>query len=143
MPPRPLVAPEPYSGSSRPATPCARPRRPAAGGVQLARIFGSLAGVPVAYHELEPLTSVPGDEEPPAHVPHWAGAETSASEWGRLNGAGEAGRWVAAPAASGLARGGYYPQVSGLIQKLRPVCVRGQTDFFPKEPGEIGRVFKT
>ncbi|MGY3091259.1 monoamine oxidase [Hymenobacter sp. UYAg731] len=83
---------------------------------QLTQIFGPLAATPVAYHELdwtqEPLTSVPGDEEPPAQVPlqgpallrqphwggalHWAGAETSASEWGRLDGAVESGRWVAA-----------------------------------------------
>ena len=83
---------------------------------QLARVFGPLAGAPIAYHELdwtqEPLTSVPGDEEAPTQVPlqgpallrqphwagtlHWAGAETSASEWGRLDGAVESGRWAAA-----------------------------------------------
>ena len=82
---------------------------------QLGRLFGPAAAAPLAYHELdwtqEPLTSVPGDEQPPAQVPlqgpvrlrqphwagtlHWAGAETSASEWGRLDGAVESGRWAA------------------------------------------------
>lgn len=82
---------------------------------QLARLFGPLAGALLAYHERdwtqEPLTSVPGDEQPPTQVPprgpallrqphwagalHWAGAETSASEWGRLDGAVESGQWVA------------------------------------------------
>ncbi|WP_375417580.1 FAD-dependent oxidoreductase [uncultured Hymenobacter sp.] len=82
---------------------------------QLARIFGPPAGAPLAYHELDwtqqPLTSVPGDEQPPAQVapqgpallrqPHWAGTlhwtgvETSASEWGRLDGTVESGRWAA------------------------------------------------
>ena len=82
---------------------------------QLAQVFGPPATTPLAYHELdwtrEPLTSVPGDEAPPTQVPlqgpallrqphwsgalHWAGAETSASEWGRLDGAVESGRWVA------------------------------------------------
>lgn len=82
---------------------------------QLAQVFGDDASNPAAYHEVdwtqEPLTSVPGDEQPPTQVPlqgpallrqphwggalHWAGAETSASEWGRLDGAIESGRWVA------------------------------------------------
>ena len=82
---------------------------------QLARLFGPAAGTPLAYHELdwtqEPFTSVSGDEQAPAQVPlqgpallrqphwnrtlFWAGAETSASEWGRLDGAVESGRWVA------------------------------------------------
>ena len=82
---------------------------------QLAQVFGPLAATPLAYHEMgwtrEPFTSVPGDEALPAQVPqqgpallrqphwtgalHWAGAETSASEWGRLDGAVESGRWVA------------------------------------------------
>jgi len=82
---------------------------------QLVRLFGPLAATPLAYHELDwtqqPLTSVPGDEQLPLHVPlqgpaqlrephwagtlHWAGAETSVSEWGRLDGAVESGKWVA------------------------------------------------
>jgi monoamine oxidase len=82
---------------------------------QMARLFGPEAGSPLAYHELdwaqEPLTSAPGDEQPPLEVPlqgpevlrqpqwagalHWAGAETSASEWGRLDGAAESGHWAA------------------------------------------------
>ncbi|MBW3127097.1 FAD-dependent oxidoreductase [Hymenobacter profundi] len=82
---------------------------------QLVRLFGPPAGMPLAYHELdwsrEPFTSVPGDEQPPSSVPlqgpallrqpawagtlHWAGAETSASEWGRLDGAVESGRYAA------------------------------------------------
>ena len=83
---------------------------------QLERLFGPPAAEPLAYHELnwsrEPFTSVPGDEQPPRSVPlqgpallrepawagslHWAGAETSASEWGRLDGAVESGRRAAA-----------------------------------------------
>ncbi|QJX47726.1 NAD(P)-binding protein [Hymenobacter taeanensis] len=83
---------------------------------QLVRMFGPQAGAPLAYHELDwsldPLTSVPGDEQPPLAVPlqgpellrqpawagtlHWAGAETSASEWGRLDGAVESGYYAAA-----------------------------------------------
>ena len=83
---------------------------------QLERLFGPPAAVPLAYHELdwtrEPFTSVPGDEQPPGSVPlqgpallrepawagtlHWAGAETSTSEWGRLDGAVESGRRAAA-----------------------------------------------
>jgi monoamine oxidase len=82
---------------------------------QMAQLFGPQAAHPLAYHELDwtqdPLTSVPGDEQPPLQVPlqgpellrqptwqstlHWAGAETSLSEWGRLNGAIESGRWAA------------------------------------------------
>ena len=83
---------------------------------QLRQLFGELASTPLAYHEWDwardPLTSAPGDEQPPASVPlqgpallrqpawagtlHWAGAETSASEWGRLDGAVESGRHAAA-----------------------------------------------
>lgn len=82
---------------------------------QLAQLFGPQAAHPLAYHELDwsrdPLTSVPGDEQLPLQVPlrgpellrqaiwhgtlHWAGAETSLSEWGRLDGAVESGRWAA------------------------------------------------
>jgi monoamine oxidase len=82
---------------------------------QLERLFGPRAAHPLSYHELdwtqEPLTSVPGDEQPPSQVPlqgpallrqpvwestlYWAGAETSTSEWGRLDGAIESGRWAA------------------------------------------------
>ncbi|WBO86774.1 flavin monoamine oxidase family protein [Hymenobacter yonginensis] len=82
---------------------------------QLSQLFGPVARSPLAYHELdwtrEPLTSVPADADAPTQVPlqgpallqqpcwHgtllWAGAETSASEWGRLDGAVEAGRRVA------------------------------------------------
>ena len=89
--------------------------RRAAVRAQLIRLFGPRSAALLAYHELDwtqqALTSVPGDEQPPAQVPlqgpallrqphwagtlHWAGAETSASEWGRLDGAVESGRWVA------------------------------------------------
>lgn len=82
---------------------------------QLGRLFGEQARYPLAYHELdwtqEPLTSVPGDAQQPLAVPlrgpellqqawwagtlHWAGAETSTSEWGRLDGAVESGHRVA------------------------------------------------
>ncbi|MDJ0366421.1 FAD-dependent oxidoreductase [Hymenobacter sp. H14-R3] len=82
---------------------------------QLARLFGPAALTPLAYHELDwtqqPHTSAPGDEHPPQQVPlqgptvlrqslwhntlHWAGAETSSSEWGRLDGAIEAGQRAA------------------------------------------------
>jgi monoamine oxidase len=82
---------------------------------QLTRLFGAAASEPLAYHELdwalEPFTSTPGDEQPPQQVPlqgptllrqahwdgrlHWAGAETSLSEWGRLDGAVESGWWTA------------------------------------------------
>jgi monoamine oxidase len=82
---------------------------------QLTRLFGDAASEPLAYHELdwalEPFTSTPGDEQPPRQVPlqgpallrqahwdgrlHWAGAETSLSEWGRLDGAVESGWWAA------------------------------------------------
>jgi len=90
---------------------------------QLQRLFGPLAGAPLAYYELdwsrEPFTSVPGDEQPPRSVPlqgpsllrqpawagalHWAGAETSTSEWGRLDGAVESGRYAAAQVLRQLA----------------------------------------
>lgn len=93
--------------------------------IQLAHLFGALASAPLAYHEWDwaqdPLTSVPGDEQPPASVPlqgpgllrqpawagclHWAGAETSASEWGRLDGAVESGRRVAAQVLQKLTDG--------------------------------------
>ncbi|TGD80729.1 flavin monoamine oxidase family protein [Hymenobacter wooponensis] len=83
--------------------------------IQLTRLFGPSASKPLAYHELdwtrEPFTSISGDEQPPSQVPlqgpellqqaywngrlHWAGAETSVSEWGRLDGAVESG-WRAA-----------------------------------------------
>ncbi len=83
---------------------------------QLDRLFGPAALQPLAYHELdwsrEPLTSIPGDEQHPDQIPlqgpaqlrqpqwngrlHWAGAETSTSEWGRLDGAIESGQWAAA-----------------------------------------------
>jgi monoamine oxidase len=89
--------------------------RQAAVMAQLGRLFGDQARYPLAYHELdwtqEPLTSVPGDEQQPLAVPlrgpellqqgwwagalHWAGAETSTSEWGRLDGAVESGQRVA------------------------------------------------
>jgi monoamine oxidase len=92
---------------------------------QLAHLFGASASTPLAYHEWDwaqdPLTSVPGDEQPPASVPlqgpallrqpawagclHWAGAETSASEWGRLDGAVESGRHAAALVQQQLATG--------------------------------------
>ena len=82
---------------------------------QLGRLFGPAALRPLAYHELdwsrEPLTSIPGDEQPPDQIPlqgpaqlrqpwwegrlYWAGTETSISEWGRLDGAIESGQWAA------------------------------------------------
>ena len=90
---------------------------------QLRQLFGEQAATPLAYHEwdwaLDPLTSAPGDEQPPASMPlhgpallrqpawagtlHWAGAETSASEWGRLDGAVESGRYAAAQVLRQLA----------------------------------------
>jgi len=83
---------------------------------QLTRLFGPAAAYPQAYHEFDwtrdPLTSVPGDEQPPQAVPLqgpavlqealwsgrllWAGAETAQGEWGRLDGAIEAGERAAA-----------------------------------------------
>jgi monoamine oxidase len=89
---------------------------------QLGRLFGPAALQPLAYHEMdwsrEPLTSIPGDEYTPDHVPlqgptqlrqsywagrlYWAGAETSTSEWGRLDGAIESGRWAATQVLSSL-----------------------------------------
>lgn len=88
---------------------------------QLGRLFGPAARHPLAYHELdwsrEPLTSVAGDEQAPAQVPlrgpaqlrqpywegrlYWAGAETSTSEWGRLDGAIESGQWAATQVLAG------------------------------------------
>lgn len=104
-----------FFAAGHPLRAAPRAERQAAVLAQLAQVFGPPAAAPVAYHELdwtrEPLTSVPGDELLPAQVPlqgpellrqphwggalHWAGAETSASEWGRLDGAVESGRWVA------------------------------------------------
>ncbi|MFC7667627.1 FAD-dependent oxidoreductase [Hymenobacter humi] len=106
------------SDSSPRRTRCALPlaARQAAVLAQLRNLFGQQAGTPLAYHEWDwardPLTSVPGDEQPPASVPlqgpallrqpawagtlYWAGAETSTSEWGRLDGAVESGRHAAA-----------------------------------------------
>lgn len=92
---------------------------------QLAQVFGAKMATPISYHELdwtrEPLTSVPGDEQPPAQVPqqgpallrqphwggalYWAGAETSVSEWGRLDGAVESGWSVAGQLLRHLASG--------------------------------------
>ncbi len=89
---------------------------------QLSRLFGPAALHPLAYHELdwsrEPLTSIPGDEQFPDHIPlqgparlrqpywegrlYWAGAETSTSEWGRLDGAIESGQWAAKQVLAGL-----------------------------------------
>jgi monoamine oxidase len=89
---------------------------------QLGRLFGPAARHPLAYHELdwsrEPLTSVPGDGQQPNHIPlqgsvqlrqpywdgrlYWAGAETSVSEWGRLDGAIESGQWAATQVMAGL-----------------------------------------
>lgn len=82
---------------------------------QLGRLFGPAALHPLAYHELdwsrEPLTSTPSDAQLPDQIPlqgpaglrqpywegrlYWAGAETSTSEWGRLDGAIESGQWAA------------------------------------------------
>ena len=82
---------------------------------QLGRLFGPAARRPLTYHELdwsrEPLTSTPDDEQLPDQIPlqgpaglrqtywegrlYWAGAETSTSEWGRLDGAIESGQWAA------------------------------------------------
>ncbi|RSK43271.1 flavin monoamine oxidase family protein [Hymenobacter perfusus] len=90
--------------------------RQAAVVTQLTRLFGPEAATPKAYHELDwtqdPFTSVPGDEQPPQSVPLqgpavlreplwdgrllWAGAETAQGEWGRLDGAIEAGERAAA-----------------------------------------------
>ncbi|MFD2787895.1 flavin monoamine oxidase family protein [Hymenobacter rubripertinctus] len=90
--------------------------RQAAVVAQLARIFGPAAAQPLAYEELdwtrEPFTSTPADAAPPSSVPlqgpailaqplwhntlHWAGAETATGEWGRLDGAIEAGQRAAA-----------------------------------------------
>lgn len=104
-----------FFAAGHPLRAAPRAARQAAVLAQLARVFGPAAATPVAYHELdwtqEPLTSVPGDEHAPTEVPrqgparlrqphwngalHWAGAETSAAEWGRLDGAVESGQWVA------------------------------------------------
>ncbi|WP_051718973.1 flavin monoamine oxidase family protein [Hymenobacter sp. IS2118] len=105
-----------FFATPHPLRAAGRAERQAAVVAQLERLFGPAAGAPLAYHELdwslEPFTSTPGDEQPPLAVPlqgpallrqpqwagtlHWAGAETSVSEWGRLDGAVESGRWAAA-----------------------------------------------
>ena len=105
-----------FFAAPHPLRQASAPTRRAAVLRQLERLFGPPAAEPLAYHELdwsrEPFTSVPGDEQPPRSVPlqgpallrepawagtlHWAGAETSASEWGRLDGAVESGRHAAA-----------------------------------------------
>lgn len=88
---------------------------------QLVRLFGPAAARPLAYQELdwtrELYTSTPADEAPPLSVPlqgppelraplwqgHlvWAGAETAAGEWGRLDGAVDAGERAAAQVLAG------------------------------------------
>ncbi len=100
----------PHPLRSAPAT-----AREAAVTAQLTRLFGPLAAHPLAYQELdwtrEPFTSTPADEAPPLSVPLqapaelaaplwqnrllWAGAETATGEWGRLDGAIEAGERAA------------------------------------------------
>uniref|UniRef100_UPI00117A4F32 FAD-dependent oxidoreductase n=1 Tax=Hymenobacter roseosalivarius TaxID=89967 RepID=UPI00117A4F32 len=58
----------------------ARAARATAGGhgAAVGPLVGPAARRPLAYHEL-----------------YWAGAETSTSEWGRLDGAIESGQWAA------------------------------------------------
>ncbi|GGG60258.1 monoamine oxidase [Hymenobacter glacieicola] len=105
-----------FFAAAHPLRAASRPARQAAVLTQLTQLFGPQVSTPLAYHEWDwardPLTSVPGDEQPPASVLlqgpgllrqaawagclHWAGAETSASEWGRLDGAVESGRRAAA-----------------------------------------------
>ena len=105
---------------------------------QLARLFGPEAEHALAYHELdwtrESLTSVPGDAQAPPAVPlrgpallrqphwsgalHWAGAETSLSEWGRLDGAVESGQWAAAQVLRQLA-GDPFSLVSWPLEGVR------------------------
>ncbi|WP_190242536.1 flavin monoamine oxidase family protein [Hymenobacter lapidiphilus] len=95
--------------------------REAAVVAQLVRVFGPAAAHPLAYQELdwtrEPYTSTPADEAPPLSVPLqgppelraplwqarliWAGAETASSEWGRLDGAVEAGERAATQVLAG------------------------------------------
>ena len=114
-----------FFGSSHPLRTASVEAREGAVLQQLVRVFGPQAGTPLAYHELDwsrdPLTSVPGDEQPPSSVPlqgpallrqpawagslHWAGAETSVGEWGRLDGAVESGRHAAAQVLRQLAGG--------------------------------------
>lgn len=114
-----------FFGAPHPLRAASAAERQAAVLHQLGRLFGPQAGTPLAYHELDwsldPLTSVPGDEQPPLAVPlqgpallrqpawagslHWAGAETSVSEWGRLDGAVESGRHAAAQVLRQLAGG--------------------------------------
>ena len=85
--------------------------REAAVVAQLGRLFGPAAARSLAYQELdwtrESYTSTPADQAPPRAVPLqgppelrtplwqgrlvWAGAETATGEWGRLDGAVEAG----------------------------------------------------
>ena len=114
-----------FFAASHPLRANTRSARHAAVLAQLRDLFGQSASTPLAYHEwdwtLDPLTSVPGDEQPPVSVPlqgpallrqpawagclHWAGAETSASEWGRLDGAVESGRYAAGQVRQQLAAG--------------------------------------
>ncbi|WP_176901344.1 flavin monoamine oxidase family protein [Hymenobacter terrestris] len=95
--------------------------REAAVVAQLVRVFGPPAARPLAYQELdwtrEPYTSTPADEAPPLSVPLqapselrtplwqgrliWAGAETATGEWGRLDGAVEAGARAATQVLAG------------------------------------------
>lgn len=109
-----FAAPHPL----RNAAPAARE---AAVVAQLVRIFGPAAVHPLAYQELdwtrEPYTSTPADEAAPLSVPLqgppelrtplwqgrliWAGAETASGEWGRLDGAVEAGARAAAQVLAG------------------------------------------
>ncbi|WP_165768196.1 flavin monoamine oxidase family protein [Hymenobacter amundsenii] len=90
---------------------------------QLTRLFGPPAARPLAYQELdwtrEPFTSTPADAAPPLSVPLqapvelatplwqgrllWAGAETATGEWGRLDGAIEAGERAARQVLAGAA----------------------------------------
>lgn len=114
-----------FFGAPHPLRTASATARQAAVVHQLVRLFGPKAGAPLAYHErdwaLDPLTSVPGDAQPPRAVPlqgpallrqpawagtlHGAGAETSPSEWGRLDGAVESGRRAAAQVLRQLAGG--------------------------------------
>ena len=96
--------------------------REAAVVAQLVRVFGLAAARPLAYQELdwarEPFTSTPADAAPPLAVPLqgppelreplwqgrllWAGAETATGEWGRLDGAIEAGERAARQVLAGV-----------------------------------------
>ena len=105
-----------FFGSSHPLRKASAAERQEAVIHQLVHLFGLKARTPLAYHELdwslEQLTNAPGDEQHLLPVPlqgpallrqptwagtlHWAGAETSLSEWGRLDGAVESGRHAVA-----------------------------------------------